>query len=75
MRLPGAAAHTARTGCEFARSPTVATSYPSRQNSPPHNTRFTAGFRRKISRAVRLLNLCTIRPGATFGCALQSRWT
>ncbi len=41
---------------------------------PAHRTRFTAGFRRKISRAVMLLNICTIRPGATFGCALQSRW-
>jgi len=41
---------------------------------PAHSTRFTAGFRRKISRAVMLLNICTIRPGATFGCALQSRW-
>lgn len=29
---------------------------------------------RKISQAVMLLNICTIRPGATFGCALQSRW-
>jgi hypothetical protein len=39
---------------------------------PPHRTRFTAGFRRKISRAVMRLNICTIQPGATFGCALQS---
>jgi len=41
---------------------------------PCHIVPVCPGFRRKISRAVRLLNICTIRPGAIFGCALQSRW-
>ena len=40
---------------------------------PAHRPRFNAPFRRKFSRAVMLLNICTIRHGATFGFALQSR--
>jgi hypothetical protein len=57
----------------FARSPPVATSYPSVQHSPPHRSCFPAGFRRKISRAVMRLKICPLRPGATSGCARRQR--